>query len=137
MKKKLFLSLIITAVISSCASTKYAEYIHTEDYSKYSKEGFYIYPQETSNTSLTYTPLTNIHIFIQAGKPEKGQNLQGLSIIKEGDPHTFADMAIPTYEYMLDKIVNEAKKVGANAIINFKYNGITNEIMGLAVKLEK
>ncbi|MCD8091806.1 MAG: hypothetical protein LUF01_02825 [Bacteroides sp.] len=139
--KKILLSLILLPLLAcSCKSLRYSENTYTIKYNKYIDEGFYIYPKEASNISLNYIPISQICIEIQEGKPIEGQDLKGLVLIKEGDPNTFADKAVPTYEYMLDLLVTKAKKEGANAIINLNWD--INEkgkhiIEGLAVKLEK
>ena len=136
--RKLFLGAII-AFMSSCTSMRYSEKTYVNDYTKYVNEGFYIYPSNAVPSSLSYTPISEISIIFSAGKPGKSSDTDGLIIIKQGDPNTFADYAIASPEYMVDRLVEKAKTFGANAIINLKGKNLNKDqyiIEGIAVKLE-
>ena len=126
--RKLFLGAII-AFMSSCTSMRYSEKTYVNDYTKYVNEGFYIYPSNAVPSSLSYTPISEISIIFSAGKPGKSSDTDGLIIIKQGDPNTFAD-----------RLVEKAKTFGANAIINLKGKNLNKDqyiIEGIAVKLDK
>ena len=84
--------------------------------------------------------IPQISIIFSAGKPGKSSDTDGLIIIKQGDPNTFADYAIASPEYMVDRLVEKAKTFGANAIINLKGKNLNKDqyiIEGIAVKLDK
>ena len=137
--RKLFLGAII-AFMSSCTSMRYSEKTYVNDYTKYVNEGFYIYPSNAVPSSLSYTPISEISIIFSAGKPGKSSDTDGLIIIKQGDPNTFADYANASPEYMVDRLVEKAKTFGANAIINLKGKNLNKDqyiIEGIAVKLDK
>lgn len=137
--RKLFLGATI-AFMSSCTSMRYSEKTYVNDYTKYVNEGFYIYPSNAVPSSLSYTPISEISIIFSAGKPGKSSDTDGLIIIKQGDPNTFADYAIASPEYMVDRLVEKAKTFGANAIINLKGKNLNKDqyiIEGIAVKLDK
>ena len=139
MKKTILLAMLAIS-LASCRSLEYYEFTFVEDYSNYVGEGFYIYPEEASNITLEYVPISIIDIEAHAGKPAKGQKVDGLLINENADPNTFADLAIPTPEYMMKRLVEEAKKKGANAIVNYKnvkIGAYKYRASGLAVKLEK
>ena len=139
MKKTILLAMFAIGLVS-CRSLEYQEFTFVEDYSNYVGDGFYIYPKEASNITLDYVPVSIVDIEAHAGKPAKGQKLDGLLISENGDPNTFADLAVPTPEYMMKRLVEEAKKKGANAIINYKNVKIGRyryRASGLAVKLTK
>ena len=136
--KKLVLFLFAIAALASCSTfstVKYSETLSGQLYNMYLDEGFYIYPKECSHNTPEYIPLSYLEFKVRPGKPEKGQDTTGLIIIKEGDPNTFADYAYPSYEYLVDKLVDAAKNLGANAIVDFSC--VTNRASGIAVKLIK
>lgn len=125
------------AVMSSCGTTRYySENTYITDFTQYVNEGFCIYPQNEVPPTLKYTPLAKILIEFNSGKPsEEDKNTPGLFVIKDGNPHTFTDYVIASKEYQIQRLVEEAKKHKANAIIGMKMGAGT--IYGLAVKLDK
>lgn len=135
--KKLLFTLLSIGVLASC-SPKYSETVYESDYTKYVKEGFYIYPDGALPAVLDYTPMASLSIVFTYGKPDKDKNNPGITIIKDGDPHTYSDYAVPSKEYMTSKLVEAAKVCGANAIINMKGKEIGRQyvISGVAVKIQ-
>ena len=53
----------------------------------------------------------------------------------------FSGLAIPTDKYILEKVVQEAKKHNANSLINFSIRYLDNfkkiEVSAIAVRIEK
>jgi hypothetical protein len=122
--------------------TAYFEKTETLDFSKYQKEGFTISPIADG---FHYTPVSNISIGFREGVLEGySRSKEGISIV----PGVVDNWFSPSIDYMLDMIVKEAKKQGANGILNFNakktyrtsslLGSVTPcyELTGFAVKLE-
>lgn len=137
--KKLLFTLLSISLLASC-SPRYSESLFESDYTQHVKEGFYIYPEGAVPAVLDYTPLSSLSLVFTYGKPDKKISAPGITIIKDGAPQTFSDYAIPSKNYMVEKLVNVAKQHGANAIINLKGKEIGKQqyvISGVAVKVPK
>lgn len=117
MKKVLFL-MVATLSLTGCSKIMYTESVYTVDYREYIKDGFIISP---TVTGFNYQPISNIEVVFNSGelrKDEKGDNLQPVVPYKGyvGKTKKYA----PTSKRMMDKIINEAKQMGANGLIDFK-----------------
>ncbi len=137
--KKLLFTLLSISILTSC-SPRYSEALYKSDYTQHVKEGFYIYPEGAVPSVLNYIPMASVSIVFTYGKPDKKTNSPGIMIIKDGAPQTFSDYAIPSKNYMVEKLVDAAKQHGANAIINLKGKEIGKQqyvISGVAVKVPK
>ena len=136
MKKILYTIIII--LFCSCKSMYYSEKVYKLDFSQYTKEGFYIYPKEVTPITLKYEPVSDILIVFKSGKLPKGYDPSQFTII---DRVEFSGLAIPTDKYILEKVVQEAKKHNANSLINFSIRYLDNfkkiEVSAIAVRIEK
>lgn len=104
--KRIILVLIIVLALGSCMTPRHA-YVRTYvgDLSKYLKEGVAVYPVAPSETGYKeYIPVAEIYV-------EAGYGLDENEKIFD-----------PTYEYMIEQLVSEAKKRGANCLFNVKIN---------------
>ncbi len=132
--KKLLLLPIIAALLSSC-SYKYYETTCVVDFTKYAKEGFYIYPVGTEVKEKNYIPLSHVEVRFYSGK-ESEWSKQNMP--KESYDINYQGFVIPKGDYMISRLVEEAKKFKANGLINFKVV-TTNEgrvASGMAVQIQ-
>jgi hypothetical protein len=136
--KKLVLAFLAVALLASCNKIMYKESVYVVDYREYIKEGFIISP---TVTGFNYQPISNIEVVFSSGelpKGESGDNLEKIVPYKgyKGVSNKYA----PTGKRMMDKIVSEAKAMGANGLINFQtsYNSKngTWSASGLAVEIK-
>lgn len=136
--KKIFPIAYIILMLYSCKSMYYSEKVYTLDFSKYTKEGFYIYPKEVTPLTLKYDPISDITITFKSGVLTKEHDPSQFTVV---DRAGFSGLAIPTSKYILDKVVQEAKKHKANALINFNIRYLDNfrkiEVSAIAVHIEK
>lgn len=115
--------LLLIPLLALCAcSSKYYEVTYASDFTPYVKEGFHIYPEGTDIKTKNYIPLANISVSFHVGKPSKNMKVEDGLIQSE-----ITNNLTPTGEYMMKKIVNEAKSYGADAIINFKVEAINHK----------
>lgn len=132
--KKLLLLPIISALLSSC-SYKYYETTWVVDFTKYAKEGFYIYPIGTEVKEKNYIPLSQIEVKFHSGT-EGEWTKENLS--KESYSLNYQGFVVPKGDYIISRIVEEAKKFDANGIIDFKVIETPQgrSASGMAVKIQ-
>jgi len=124
-----FLLLSIVVLLSSC-STLYRESTYVLDFTKYSKEGFFISP---ISDGVKYEPISNLTMEFEPGNlkghvrselerknKNKSDDLFNVVVYNETGGNGSKSYFHPTMEYMLDKFVEEAKSQGATGILNFK-----------------
>ncbi|KAA6347858.1 hypothetical protein EZS27_004723 [termite gut metagenome] len=140
--KKILLLTGMVVLFSSCMTANYFEKTSTLDFSKYHKEGFIISPIAEG---FQYTPISSISIKFRDGALKGySRSKEGLSTVVGVADNWFS----PSIDYMLDAIVKEAKKQGADAILNFNAKNVSKktplgaletyyELSGFAVKLDK
>lgn len=144
-KKQLMMNkliLLLPLLILGACAPKYAEHASISDYTKYVQSGFFIFPVGTKVENASYTPLADIELFFYTGKKTKKINIPELPPVKlsSGDI-----VYIPTKQYATDRIVEAAKKNGANALLNYqliaKYSSdgkvISYQAKGVAAKIDK
>lgn len=136
--KKLLLGLIV--ILSACSTTKYYESTYVEDYRDYNKTGFNVYPIDAPILT-EYIPVSDISMFFYIGRKSEMSSNEGIKEVKDATGRT---LYIPTPEYMLDKVVEKAKEMGANALIRYEIKKIQKggsatgyEINAIAVKMNK
>ena len=117
MRKVLFV-IVAVFTLSSCSKAIYTESVYTVDYREYINSGFTISP---TITGFNYQPISNIDVVFTPGNLAKGESDKDLEKVipyknYSGNKRIFA----PTGKRMMDKIVSEAKKMGANGLIDFK-----------------
>lgn len=138
--KKILFALPIMVL---CACTpKYTESIYVSDYTGYVKSGFQIYPAETDVKEKTYIPMADIEINFRVGRKSADSEKSGL--LPTRDESNNRTIYIPNGSYITKKVVDEAKKYGANALINYKstvirQSGVVVEynVTGVAVRIEQ
>jgi hypothetical protein len=126
MKKvvKGFLFAFLLLALGACSS-KYAEYSYVSDYTKYVQSGFFIYPVGTDVKEASYIPVAEIQMTFYTGKKTKNVTMSDLSTIKLSNGDI---VYVPTIDHATEKMVESAKKYGANAIVN--YQVIANRTSG-------
>lgn len=133
MKKYLFLPLIVF-MLSSC-SPKYYESMTVADFSEYVEDGFYIYPVGTEVKEKNYIPISSINLsFIIGRESDYSKNkLKEKDFVK--DMNSFV---IPNGEYITKRVVEEARKFNADAIINYEIISVGKNLVakGVAVKIK-
>lgn len=137
MKKILFL-LMATLAFAGCSKVMYTESVYVIDYREYLKEGFTISP---TVTGFNYQPISNIEVVFKAGELKKGESDKNLQKIPGVNGYASpTNRYIPTGKRMMDKIVSEAKSMGANGLIDFKtsYSSVnkTWSASGIAVEIK-
>ena len=135
MKKLLLIPLFI---LSAC-SPKYSEITYVSDFTQHVKDGFHIFPVDTELKTKNYIPLVSLSTIYQLGIPPQKETKRKDELYQDNTTH----FLIPSGKYMTDKLVDEAKRYGANAIINFKiepvyYKGnlVRYIASGVAVNIE-
>lgn len=131
MKKYLFLS--FAAFLLSACSPKYYESMTVADFSEYVEEGFYIYPIGTEVKEKNYIPVTSISLTFNIGREsEYSKKMPKDSYVKD-----FNSFVIPNGEYITSRVVEEAKKFKADAIINYEIIAVGKNLVakGVAVKI--
>ena len=132
--KKLFLLPVAAFMLSAC-SPKYFESITVADFSEYVEEGFYIYPVGTEVKEKNYIPVSSISLSFHIGRESdySKRNLSEKDYAK--DMNSFV---IPNGEYITSRVVEEARKYNADAIINYEIltTGRTLIAKGVAVKIK-
>jgi len=117
--KKVLLGVLIVTALSGCRSIPYESYSTFLDYSSYTTQGFFL--SESNSVSFEYKALGSLTGTVSDGD-DKGEFKRA-----------YMDDAV---KVMIDK----AKEVGANGIINIKYDIInTNDRItiiarGMAIK---
>lgn len=101
--KKIVALISITLFMSSCA-TMYSETVYLADFRPYSEAGFFISPALSINE--TYKSIGALEIEFTPGV--RGKNSVRNTIYT------------PTYSEMIDRLVDQAGMIGANAILGFK-----------------
>lgn len=137
MKKILFL-ILASVLLTGCNKIMYTESVYIVDYREYIKDGFIISP---TVTGFNYQPISNIEVVFNSGELRKGENDDNLQPVLPFIGYTGkSNKYAPTSKRMMDKIVNEAKQMGANGLIDFKttYNpkNSTWSASGIAVVIK-
>lgn len=144
MKKILFL-LAITLVMSSCAPS-YNEVVTSFVYSDYIDEGFRITPFEFA--SQEFEVIGDIFCEFVAGEPKNLEDVDKVvkkELLKNKRKHSNSSCLYDIkFDYMMDKTVKEARRIGANGIMRFNWKKITDksglssyQFTGVAVKFNK
>lgn len=113
MKKILVITtIIVLAVFSTGCSVvpKYSQVTHFSDYRKYQEQGFTISP---NSSGFVYESIGEIEMKFVDGKRDGYTNPDNL--YSAGGIHYYKH----TYDVMVDEMVNKAKELGANALLNF------------------
>ena len=117
--KNILYPIIIILALFGCTRDMYTESVYVVDYREYTKDGFTISP---TVTGFNYQPISNIEVVFTVGKLRKGETAENLRLIVpyEGYTGKTNNEYAPSSKRMMDKIVSEAKKMGANGLIDFK-----------------
>ena len=132
--KKLLLLPFLAVILSAC-SFKYYETVMVVDFTKYVEEGFIIYPVGTEIKEKNYIPLSHIEVKFYSG--QEGEWTKA-NLSKDSYSLNYQGFVIPKGDYIISRIVEEAKKFNANGVIDFKVLE-TNEYIvasGMAVKIQ-
>jgi uncharacterized protein YbjQ (UPF0145 family) len=142
MKKFIAILFVFGFIFSGCKSSysSYKETTTSLDFREYVKQGFVIIPATVGfeYTPVEYTPISEINVLFYSGN-KLPDDLKGKRGIKTSKIWSVTEYH-PTSERILDKIVEEAKAMGANGIVNFKSSYIKSknskgywEVSGVAV----
>ena len=135
---KKYLLLMIVVLTTSCR-TYYSEQSNVLDFRKYTESGFVINP---TSSGMDFEPISMISVSFYSGEKLKGVFKNENGIINIYDKSVQTKFYCATPDRMLEKIVSECKKMGANGIINFNMKPIPEakyqswEVSGVAVKLK-
>ena len=121
--KKLMLLLLVPIVLGACALRKPVLMSATLiDYSKFTNQGFFF--TESNSVSFEYKPVGSVSALFYSGyelKPGQTMISNGDDVYSGGGLVKTTSKFIPaTQQGVVDQLFTEAKKVGANAIINLK-----------------
>lgn len=127
MKKFIAILFVFGFVFSGCKSSYYNEVVTSLDFREYTKQGFIISP---TTSGFEYTPVSEINVSFYLGNklPDDLKGKKGIKMVK--DRYLGITEYYPTSERILDKIVDEAKAMGANGIVNFKSSYISSKKYG-------
>lgn len=137
MKSIFLLSMLVLLSMTGCVTRIYTIQQSTIDYSEYTKSGFYI--SESSNINFDFEPISSVNTTVFSGS-KKGWSEEKKQLgIKDG---YWGDWKKASYVDALDNLYKEAKKLGANGIINLTYEATyTKEgtidfvyVKGMAIK---
>ena len=103
--KKLFLLSLVALFTISCSPIVYKATTYSIDYSKYTRDNFFI--TEAQSVSFEYTPVASVGSIIQTGYLNSKVN---------GKP----ELVFATAEDALAYLVVQSQKLGANALIGLK-----------------
>ena len=144
MKKILFL-LAITLVMNSCAPS-YNEVVTSFVYSDYVDGGFRITPFEFA--SQEFEVIGDIFCEFIAGEPKNPEDVD--KVVKKEFLNNKRKNRNPSYlydikfDYMMNKTVEEARRIGANGVMRFNWKKVTDksglssyQFTGVAVKFNK
>ena len=134
--KKLFILIASTFILFGCSKTFYSESVSVIDYREYINEGFTISP---TVTGFNYQPISNIEVSFLMGDLKKGEDGKGLlEYVPYKGYKSTNKIYYPSGKRMMDKMVTEAKNMGANGLINFKVtiNAGKWVASGIAVKIQ-
>ena len=132
--KNFLLFAIFTFLMSSC-TMRYYEAVFVVDYTKYVKEGFSIYPVGTEVKEKNYIPLSHIEIKFYDG--EEGE-WTDKNLPKDAYTLNYQGFVDLKGDYIISRIVQEAKKFNANGIIDFKITEKEDHMIAscMAVKIQ-
>lgn len=127
MKKFIAILFVLGFVLGGCKSSYYNEVTTSLDFREYTKQGFIISP---TTSGFEYTPVSEINVSFYLGNklPDDLKGKKGIKMVK--DKYLGITEYYPTSERILDKIVDEAKAMGANGIVNFKSSYISSKKYG-------
>lgn len=137
--RRLIIAIFVVAFLAGCGVTKFGVYSVTAiDYDRYTKQGFFI--TESNSVSFEYEPVSSISALVTDGYVdtelvEKNDRVTttrrphndnvygtgGSSVSKKNMVYVEG-----TPDLVTDILVEEAIKMGANGIINFKYTPVNN-----------
>ena len=133
--KKFALLTFFAAFMSAC-TLKYYEAVFVVDYTKYVEEGFAIYPVGTELKEKNYIPLSHIEIKFYDG--EEGEWTKK-NLPKDAYTLNYQNFVSLKGDYIISRIVEEAKKFNANGIIDFTIIEKTDHKIAscMAVKIQQ
>ncbi len=141
MKKIYILLAFIAILFGSCRMMKYSESVSVFDYNDHDYAGFLVFPTIPNEN---YKALSNINVNFYAGRYYKNMDTTNLRIVKAFDKLYTCH---PKAKRVLNACIQEAKKFGANALIDFKIKSSTMQsasrpitvytATGIAVKMKQ
>lgn len=136
---KNILLLLSIVLLSSCTRNYYIENVSL-DYSKYTKQGFFI--TESPTVQFNYEPIASLYTFVYSGKDKKWSKENSMK--NQGtDYFSLENNNIRKAKYSdgIEAIYQEAMKKGADGIINITYDVVYNKgivdyvcVKGMAIK---
>lgn len=124
MKKVLLLFVVCFA---SCAVQRYSEDYFIADFRPYTEEGFTISP--LANHASTYRPIAAVSVEFTLGVDNSvaiKRDGQGQGDLYSAST-TPGNWRHPSHEEMLSKLVDYAKSLGANGLLDYRFEVIRNE----------
>lgn len=132
MKKNLILVAVFSLLLYSCSVIGPGMYSATAiDYQRFNEQGFFI--TESNSVNFEYTPISSVSALFTNGwiekevvdenKPRKLKKYKDDVYNTEG-PKTKQVYVRGTPDGVTDLLVDEAMKMGANGVINFRYDPV-------------
>lgn len=129
MKKILLIAWVFLA--SSCAVQKYSEVCFLTDFRPYTAAGFIISPLSTIASE--YKPIAAISIEFTPGYDVTYLNEKAIKKeetpyddLYQSEPHSKKQWHKPAPDEMLDKFVEYAKSLGANGLLDYRFEVVRN-----------
>lgn len=123
MRKTIFLlSILSTFLLLSCAP-KFPYRVNTYgvDFREHATQGFFI--TESNSVSFDYEPVGTVQLYFTSGyEVIKGKKESGRYTDQELQKLKYGDYVEATYAEALQMLVEDAKALGANGIINVKFH---------------
>ncbi len=147
MKKTIIILVFACLSLTSCVKIPYVSVSYYIDYAKYMNDGFFI--TESNTIHKDYTPIASLDHFEENGyvilKPAE-YDKRGYTVKYA----KFGEYKMATFDNALNSFIMDAKSLGANGIINIKYQVFIDrnpsstkyltvkgyKISGMAIKLQ-
>lgn len=140
--KKVLLSLMFLAVMSSCSTVKYKTYSSMVDFRPYMEKGFFI--TQSNSVSFDYEPIGCIQAVAVSGQDknksvDKQKKDYGDGLLTQG---RFHEVSIND---AIEELYNQCLKNNANGVLDLKMDIIVNQagivekaiVTGMAIKKKK
>lgn len=113
--KKILLAVIVV-LITSCSAARFSQDVYISDFRPYTEDGFTISPY---HEGYQYESVGLIDIEFTAGR-KNGYVNPAYHWRSSISGAKYKDWYQPDYDYMLNELVNQAKQMGANGILDLR-----------------
>lgn len=128
MKKILLLMMVAVGFLSSCGTMKYYEVSTNLNLKEYTGDDFVINPSSLTNGEFEPLGLVCDEFYIGSSV---GKEYKDVVEKKKPSKYSSITMYLPKTKHMFDKLIGNAKSIGANGIVDFKFKNIYNKEMNI------